>query len=49
MKRDPLEKAKKILRKIKKIAGTEEVLFQKQLKGKEFLLGIKRLQNLDIQ
>jgi len=36
------KKAEHAYDKLKKIAGTEEVLFQKQLKGKEFLLGIKK-------
>jgi len=36
------KKAEHAYNKLKKIAGTEEVLFQKQLKGKEFLLGIKK-------
>jgi len=39
---DSLEKAEKSFDKIKKIKGVEEVFFQRQLKSKEFLLGIKK-------
>jgi len=36
------EEASKIFRRLRKIKGCEEILIQKQLEGREFLLGIKK-------